>query len=154
MSRAVTDAARRRARLTLAILLLAPAALPAQPAPVSSADSLAFPRRVAQWMITMRSDSLFAHASDQARARMQSVERLNAALAGIAGQFGDHQATDGERQFARDDRRVYLAASRFALLPEPAALVVVWVPGAGTFDRVSIMPLAQARETYPEATLP
>lgn len=154
MIAAVTDAVVRRARLTLLLVLLAPAALPAQSAPAPVPDSLAFPRRVAQWMIEMRADSLFAHAGAQARANMQSVDRLGAALARIAGQFGDHRATDGEQQFAKDGRRVYFASTRFALLDEPAALIVAWMPGTETFDRVSIMPLSQAREQFLEAKLP
>jgi hypothetical protein len=133
---------------------LAPALLGAQGAPAASADSLAFPRQVFAWVRQSQADSVFAHAAEPMRSRLQSPANVTAMMGQLAAQIGAYQSTEGEYQFEREGRKVYIAVARHATAPELAAHVIQYAPGASMFERLGVMPLSRAKETFPEAKLP
>jgi hypothetical protein len=134
---------------------LAPSSLGAQAAPAApAADSLAFPRRVFAWVRQSQADSLFAHAAEPMKSRMQSPANVTTMLGQLAAQIGAYRATEGEYQFEREGRKVYIAVARHESAPELAAHVIQYAPGATTFERLGAMPLSRAKEMFPEAKLP
>ncbi|HYD51290.1 MAG TPA: hypothetical protein VEA99_01635 [Gemmatimonadaceae bacterium] len=138
-----------RSLLALALLAALPASLRAQ-----AADSLAFPRQVLKWFNTSQADSLFAHSGEQMKARMQSAANVTGMMAQLAEQVGEQKALEGEYQFDKDGQKVYIAVARFSKQADPGAFVVQYAPGSTVFDRFGVMPLARAKELFPEAKLP
>ena len=137
-----------------AALPFAPAALAAQTPPTTAPDSIAFPRQFVKWVFTAQGDSAFAHAGASLRESMKSAAEVNAMSARIATRFGELQGTDAEVQFDEGVLKVYIAAMRFSLAPEPGAFVVVYSPATKTVERSSFGPLSRAKANYPQATLP
>jgi hypothetical protein len=141
-----------------ASLSLAPAALRAQAAPAAvqapAPDSIAFPRQFVKWVFSAQGDSAFAHAGAQLREGMKSAEGVNAMSARIAVRFGELQGTDAEVQFDEGPLKVYIAAMRFSLAPEPGAWVVAYSPTTKIIERASFGPLSQVKAKYPQAKLP
>jgi hypothetical protein len=133
---------------------LAPASLGAQSAPAASADSLAFPRKVFAWVRQSQADSVFAHAAEPMRSRLQSPANVTAMMGQLAAQIGAYKSTEGEYQFEREGRKVYIAVARHETAPELAAHVIQYAPGASMFERLGAMPLSRAKEMFPEAKLP
>ena len=136
---------------------LAPSSLGAQKKAArskSAADSLAFPRKVFTWFRQSQADSLFAHAGEEMKARMQSPANVTAMIARLASQIGAYKATEGEYQFEKEGRKVYIVVARHETAPELAAHVIQYVPGSSTYERLGAMPLSRAKERFPEATLP
>jgi hypothetical protein len=135
----------------LAAGTLAPSSLAAQAAP---ADSMAFPRQVFAWFRAAKADSLFAHAGEPMRTRMQSPENVASMITGLGAQIGAYKSTEGEYQFEKDGKRIYIALASHATAPELAALVIQYAPGSTTYDMFGIIPLSRAKERFPEAKLP
>ena len=133
---------------------LAPSSLGAQAAPAASADSLAFPRKVFAWVRQSQADSVFAHAAEPMKSRLQSPANVTAMLGQLASQIGAYKSTEGEYQFEREGRKVYIAVARHETAPELAAHVVQYAPGSSMFERLGAMPLTRAKEMFPEAKLP
>jgi hypothetical protein len=134
---------------------LAPSSLGAQAAPAASAaDSLAFPRKVFAWFRQGQADSLFAHAAEPMKTRMQSAANVTAMMGQLAAQIGAYKSTEGEYQFEKEGRKVYIAVARHETAPELAAHVIQYVPGSSMFERFGAMPLTRAKEMFPEAKLP
>ena len=134
---------------------LAPSSLGAQAAPAASAaDSLAFPRRVFAWVRQSQADSVFAHAAEPMKSRLQSPANVTAMMGQLAAQIGAYKSTEGEYQFEREGRKVYIAVARHETAPELAAHVIQYAPGASMFERLGAMPLSRAKEMFPEAKLP
>ena len=132
---------------------LAPSSLGAQTA-AAAADSMAFPRQVFAWFRTSQADSLFAHAAEPMKARMQSPANVTAMMGQLAAQIGAYKATEGEYQFEKDGKKVYIAVARHESAPELAAHVIQYAPGATMFERFGAMPLSRAKGMFPEAKLP
>jgi hypothetical protein len=132
---------------------LSPSSLGAQAAP-AAADSLAFPRKVFTWVRTSQADSLFAHAAEPMKSRLQSPANVTTMMGQLNSQIGAYKATEGEYQFEKDGKKVYIAVARHESAPELAAHVIQYAPGSTMFDRLGAMPLSRAKEMFPEAKLP
>ena len=132
---------------------LAPSSLSAQKTPAAR-DSLAFPRQVFTWVREAQADSLYAHAAEPIKSRLQSPANVTAMLGQLASQIGPYKATEGEYQFEKDGKKVYIVVARHETAPELAAHVVQYAPGATMFERLGAMPLSRAKELFPEAKLP
>ncbi len=137
---------------------LAPSSLGAQEKKAartaSAADSMAFPRKVFTWFRQSQADSLFAHAGEELKARMQSPANVTDMMARLASQIGAYKATEGEYQFEKDGQKVYIVVARHETAPELAAHVIQYAPGSSIFERMGAMPLSRAKELFPEAKLP
>ena len=131
----------------------APSSAAAQATP-AAADSMAFPRQIVAWINQTQADSLFAHSSDSMKTRMQSPANITSMLGRVATQLGAYKSTEGEYQFEKEGKRIYIAVVRHETAPELAAHVIRYVPGSGLADRINTMPLTRAKETFPEAKLP
>ena len=114
----------------------------------------AFPRRVFAWVRQSQADSLFAHAAEPMKARLQSPANVTAMMGQLAAQIGAYKSTEGEYQIEREGRKVYIAVARHESAPELAAHVIQYAPGASLFERLGAMPLSRAKEMFPEAKLP
>ena len=136
-----------------AAAVLAPSSLRAQAAP-AAADSMAFPRKVFTWFRESQADSLFAHAAEPMKARMQSPANVASMMGQVAAQIGAYKSTEGEYQFEKDGKKVYIAVARHETASELAAHVIQYAPGATVYDRFGAMPLSRAKELFPEAKLP
>ena len=132
---------------------LSPSSLRAQATP-TAADSMAFPRKVFTWFRESQADSLFAHAAEPMKARMQSPANVASMMAQVAAQIGAYKSTEGEYQFEKDGKKVYIAVARHETASELAAHVIQYAPGATVYDRFGAMPLSRAKELFPEAKLP
>ena len=135
----------------------APSSLGAQApkgAKAASADSLAFPRKVFRWFRESKADSLFAHAAEPMKSRMQSPANVTAMMGELKGQIGAYKSTEGEYQFEKEGRKVYIALARHETAPELAAHVIQYAPGSSMFERFGAMPVSRAKELFPEAKLP
>ena len=132
---------------------LAPASLAAQSAP-AAADSMAFPRKIFGWVRGSQADSVYAYAAESMKARLQSPANVTAMMGQLASQIGAYKATEGEYQFEKEGRKIYIAVARHESAPELAAHVVQYAPGAALFERLGAMPLSRAKELFPEAKLP
>lgn len=133
---------------------LAPSSLDAQGARRAAADSLAFPRKVFTWVRESQADSVYAHAAEPMKSRLQSPANVTAMMTQLASQLGAYKATEGEYQFEKDGKKVYIAVARYETAPELAAHVIQYAPGATMFERLGAMPLSRAKEMFPEAKLP
>ena len=136
---------------------LAPSSLGAQKKAArkaSAADSMAFPRKVFTWFRHSQADSLFAHAGEEMKARMESPANVTAMMTRLTSQIGAYKATEGEYQFAKEGKKVYIAVARHESAPELAAHVIQYAPGSSTYERFGAMPLSRAKERFPEAKLP
>lgn len=143
---------------TFAALPLAPAPLHAQSsqpaASVAAPDSLAFPRQFVKWVLSAQGDSAWAHSGPQLRESMKSAAEINGMALRIATRFGELQATDAELQFDEGTLKVYIAAMRFSLAPEPGAFVVVYSPATQIVERSAFTSLSNVKTRYPTAKLP
>ena len=120
----------------------------------SAADSMAFPRKVFTWFRQSQADSLFAHAGGDMKERMQSPANVTAMIARLTSQIGAYKATEGEYQFEKEGRKIYIVVARHETAPELAAHVIQYVPGSSMVERMGAMPLSRAKERFPEAKLP
>jgi len=136
-----------------AAFALAPSSAAAQATP-AAADSMAFPRQIVAWINQTQADSLFAHSADSMKTRMQSAANITTMLGRVATQIGAYKSTEGEYQFEKDGKRVYVAVVRHETAPELVAHVIRYVPGSGLADRINTMPLSRAKDLFPEAKLP
>ena len=132
---------------------LLPSAIRAQAAPAAT-DSMAFPRKVFTWFRESQADSLFAHAAEPMKARMQSAANVAAMIGQVAAQIGAYKSTEGEYQFEKDGKKVYIAVARHETASELAAHVIQYAPGSTMYERFGAMPLSRAKELFPEAKLP
>ena len=132
---------------------LSPSSLRAQAAPAAT-DSMAFPRKVFTWFRESQADSLFAHAAEPMKARMQSPANVATMIGQVAAQIGAYKSTEGEYQFEKDGKKVYIAVARHETASELAAHVIQYAPGGTVYDRFGAMPLSRAKELFPEAKLP
>jgi hypothetical protein len=132
---------------------LAPSSLGAQ-GPRAAADSLAFPRKVFTWVRESQADSVYAHAAEPMKSRLQSPANVTAMMTQLTSQLGAYKATEGEYQFEKDGKKVYIAVARYETAPELAAHVIQYAPGSTMFERLGAMPLSRAKEMFPEAKLP
>jgi hypothetical protein len=130
-----------------------PSSLRAQAAPAAT-DSMAFPRKVFTWFRESQADSLFAHAAEPMKARMQSAANVGAMIGQVAAQIGAYKSTEGEYQFEKDGKKVYIAVARHETASELAAHVIQYAPGSTMYERFGAMPLSRAKELFPEAKLP
>jgi len=131
---------------------LAPS-LGAQAAPAAE-DSLAFPRKVFAWVRSSQVDSLFVHAAEPMKSRLQSPANVTTMMGQLNSQIGAYKATEGEYQFGKEGKKVYIAVARHETAPELAAHVIQYAPGSTMFERLGVMPLSRAKELFPEAKLP
>jgi hypothetical protein len=134
--------------------VLAPSSVGAQAAPQAAADSMAFPRRVFAWVRGSQADSVFAHAAEPMKSRLQSPANVTTMMGQLKSQLGAYQATEGEYQFEKEGKKVYIAVARYETAPELAAHVIQYAPGSTMFERLGAMPLSRAKEQFPEAKLP
>jgi len=132
---------------------LAPPALGAQKAP-AAADSMAFPRKVFAWVRASQADSVFAHADEPMKSRLQSPANVTTMMGQLNSQIGAYKSTEGEYQFEKDGKKVYIAVARHETAPELAAHVIQYAPGSTMFERFGAMPLSRAKQQFPEAKLP
>src|SRR5687768_5546681 len=83
------------AALTAAGAAGAASSLGAQAAPAApAADSLAFPRRVFAWVRQSQADSVFAHAAEPMKTRLQSPANVTAMMGQLAAQIGAYKSTE------------------------------------------------------------
>jgi hypothetical protein len=145
----------RTHRLVLAAGVFAALTIaPALHAQSAAPDSLAYPRQFVQWIFTTQGDSAWAHAAPALREGMKSAASINEMSGRMALRFGELKSTDAEVQFDEGPLKVYIAAMRFSIAPEPGAWVVVYSPSTKVVERASFGSLANVKSKYPQAKLP
>ena len=145
------------AAIAFAALSLAPAALRAQAAPAAKAattDTLAFPRKFVQWVMSAEGDSAWAHAAPALREGMKSPQDVKAMPSRIAQRFGAPEGTDAEVQFDDGALKVYIVVMRYSMAPGPGAWVVAYNPATGVVERAAFTSAETVKKNYPQAKLP
>jgi len=146
----------RSTRLALAAaayaaVSLIPASAHAQSAP---SDSMAFPRKFVNWIMSAEGDSAWAHAAPALREGMKSAADVKAMPSRLATRFGAPEGTDAEVQFEDGALKVYIVVMRYSMAPSAAAWVVAYNPATQIVERSSFSAAANVKRQYPQAKLP
>jgi hypothetical protein len=128
----------------------APRAAPAARPPLARlpSDSLERARRYATWLLTSRSDSLYASLDSVSRQQFGSASVFDDIAAGIAIQAGAEERLIGERWVNRLGKRQYWRTSKYSAMDELMILRLV-ILSTGELAGVGTSPQSQAPPTDP-----
>ncbi|MDB4881800.1 MAG: hypothetical protein JWL95_566 [Gemmatimonadetes bacterium] len=118
-----------------------------RPAPLPK-DSLERARRYATWLLTSRTDSMFANLDSATRAQFGSSSVLDDAAAEVAIRFGYELRVVEERWVTRLGKRQYWRTSKYSSFDEPVILRLV-ILSTGQLAGLGINPLSQAPPVDP-----
>jgi hypothetical protein len=111
-------------------------------------DSLERARRYAAWLLTSRSDSLYASLDSVGRRQFGSVSVFDEIAADLAIRAGAEERVVEERWVNRLGKRQYWRTSKYSAADEPMMLRLVMLP-TGELAGVGVNPQSQAPPTDP-----
>jgi hypothetical protein len=106
-------------------------------------DSLERARRYATWLLTSRSDSLFASLDSAGRAQFGSMSTFDEITADLAARAGAEDRVIQERWVTRLGKRQYWRTSKYSASEEPIIVRLVMLP-TGQLAGIGVNPLSQA----------
>lgn len=113
-----------------------------------STDSLERARRYATWLLTSRSDSLYASLDSTSRRQFGSASVFDEIAADLAIRAGAEERVMEERWVNRLGKRQYWRTSKYSAADEPMMLRLVILP-TGELAGVGLNPQSQAPPTDP-----
>jgi len=113
-----------------------------------SPDSLERARRYATWLLTARSDSLYASLDSTSRRQFGSVSVFDEIAADLAIRAGAEEHVIEERWVNRLGKRQYWRTSKYSGADEPMIVRLVILP-TGELAGVGLNPRSQAPPTDP-----
>jgi hypothetical protein len=128
----------------------APPAAPAARPPLARlpSDSLERARRYATWLLTSRSDSLYASLDSVSRQQFGSATVFDDIAADIAVRAGTEERVLSERWVNRLGKRQYWRTSKYSTMDEPLILRLV-ILSTGELAGLGTSPQSQAPPTDP-----